>query len=76
MDIEKVKKDLIVSLDRGNQKGATSHPILLNKLVEKDDITHEFTLPITQDTTTKIVGDCCTPLLFRTNRPYMNNVNK
>ena len=53
IDKKTEKEDLLLGLKRGNQKGATSRLLILNKLVWKD-ITHGFALVITIDSAKEI----------------------
>ena len=61
MDTEEEMEDNKAILQRGNHKGATSQPSLLNKLVTKD-IEHAFALPISPASTLKIKGGRLAPL--------------
>ena len=61
MDINDEIADNKATMQRGNHKGATSQPTLLNKLVTKD-IEHAFALPILPSAILKIKGGRLAPL--------------
>ena len=58
---EDAHQDLLQGIRRGNHKGATNQPKVLESLITKD-VHHAFALPITIDTATKIKGARWAPL--------------